>query len=171
MVPFAVSLYQGQYLTALILFFVAGLSDGVDGFLARQFNWRSRFGAIADPLADKLLLVTAYVMLTLTSQIPDWLLSIVIGRDILIVVGALYYHYFISHYDVQPSWLGKSCTFIQIVYVLALIMSLASLPMPDWAIDYGIFIVATITLASGLHYTVVWGVRGSKEKTRHKAEK
>ncbi|WP_369820128.1 CDP-alcohol phosphatidyltransferase family protein, partial [Oleiphilus sp. HI0043] len=163
-IPFAMSVYSAQYLQALILFFVAGLSDGVDGFLARQFNWKSRFGAIADPLADKLLLVTAYVMLAWTEQIPMWLLYLVIGRDVMILAGALGYHFFISHYDIKPSWLGKTCTMLQIVYVLLVIMSLADLPMPQWAVSEGLFVVGAITLISGIHYYLVWGVKAYKQR-------
>lgn len=161
-IPFAMSVYATEYLQALILFFIAGLSDGVDGFLARQFNWKSRFGAIADPLADKLLLVTAYLMLALTDQIPMWLLYLVFGRDVLILVGALGYHFFISHYDIKPSWLGKSCTMIQIVYALLVIMSLAELPMPQWAVTEGLMVVGGITLVSGIHYYLVWGIKAYK---------
>lgn len=167
-IPFAMSVYSAHYLQALILFFVAGLSDGVDGFLARQFNWKSRFGAIADPLADKLLLVTAYVMLAWTSQIPMWLLYLVIGRDVLILAGALGYHFFVSHYDIKPSWLGKTCTMLQIVYVLLVIMSLANLPMPQWAVTEGLFVVGMITLVSGVHYYVVWGIKAFRfQNTKH----
>lgn len=158
-IPFAISVYAAEFMQALILFFIAGLSDGIDGFLARQFNWKSRFGAIADPLADKLLLVTAYLMLALTAQIPMWLFYLVIGRDILILVGALSYHYFVSHYDIKPSWPGKTCTVLQIVYVLMIIMSLAQIPMPGWAVNYGLWIVGGITIFSGIHYYLVWGLR------------
>ena len=171
-IPFAISVYSAHYLQALILFFIAGLSDGVDGFLARQFNWKSRFGAIADPLADKLLLVTAYIMLALTDQIPMWLLYLVIGRDVMILAGALGYHFFISHYDIRPSWLGKSCTMLQIVYVLMLIMSLADISMPLWALEEGLVIVGVITVISGLHYYLIWGIKAFRYRQldEHKAD-
>lgn len=159
-VPFAVFLFQHQYLEALVVFFCAGLSDGVDGFLARQFNWRSRFGAIADPLADKLLLITAYVMLAWTSQIPIWLVGLILGRDLVIVCGALSYHYFVSHYEIKPSWFGKACTMSQIIYVLVVIVTLAEIPMPELVVIYGLWLVAGITLFSGLHYIGVWTWRG-----------
>ena len=158
-IPFAMSVYSAHYVQALVLFFIAGLSDGVDGFLALQFDWKSRFGAIADPLADKLLLMTAYVMLAWTHQIPLWLLVLVIARDLLIVVGALLYHYFVSHYEIQPSWLGKSCTMVQIVYVLLLMMSLAELPMPMWAVTEGVWVVGAVTVISGVHYYLAWGLK------------
>jgi cardiolipin synthase len=157
--PFAFAVYQANYTHALLIFFIAGLSDGVDGFLARQFNWKSRFGAIADPLADKLLLITAYVMLMWTNQLPLWLLLLILGRDLFIVIGALLYHYFVSHYEIKPSIFGKACTLIQIVYVLTLIISLAGWPMPVWAIEYGLYLVALITGISGIHYCIAWGYK------------
>lgn len=161
--PFALAVYDGNYSLALIIFFVAGLSDGIDGFLARQFNWKSRFGAIADPLADKLLLVTAYVMLAWVEQIPFLLMIAVLARDLVILCGALIYHYFISHYEISPSWLGKTCTMTQIVYVLGVVVELAGFPMVEWLDSYGHWVVALITILSGVHYLLVWSMRGWHE--------
>lgn len=159
-VPFALFVYREDYVSSLVVFFIAGLSDGVDGFLARQFNWKSRFGAIADPLADKLLLMTAYIVLALTAQIPLWLTVVVIARDLVIVVGALVYHFAISHYDIKPSIYGKTCTLAQIVYALAVIIQLASFPMPQWVIENGMWVVLAITLVSGVHYLLTWSKKG-----------
>ena len=155
--PFAWCVYKGFYFNALIIFFIAGLSDGIDGFLARQFDWKSRFGAIADPLADKLLLITAYIMLVWTGYLPVWLLILILGRDLFIVVGALFYHYLVSYYEIKPSIFGKACTLIQIVYVLAIMISLSGWPMPLLVIHYGLYLVALITLISGIHYSISWG--------------
>ena len=168
--PFAIAVYASMYKEALLIFFIAGLSDGVDGFLARQFNWKSRFGAIADPLADKLLLITAYIMLVWTQQLPLWLLFLILGRDLLIVVGALLYHYFVSHYEIKPSIWGKACTLFQIVYVLALMIDLAGWPMPDWAVNYGLYLVALITTISGVHYVGVWGRKAWRLKRENQKE-
>jgi cardiolipin synthase len=162
-VPFAGFVYRQEYGAALVVFFIAGLSDGVDGFLARQFDWKSRFGAIADPLADKLLLMTAYIVLALTEQIPLWLTAVILGRDFVIVIGALVYHYCISHYDIKPSIWGKACTMAQIVYALALIIKLAGFPMPSWVVEQGIWVVLAITLISGVHYIGAWSVKGLRE--------
>ncbi len=161
--PFAVCVYRSAYLEALVVFFIAGLSDGVDGFLARQFDWKSRFGAIADPLADKLLLITAYIMLGWTAHIPLWLTFVVLARDLIIVVGALIYHYFIRHYDIRPSIWGKLCTLVQIVFALAVIIKLAEFPMPGWVVEQGVWLVLAVTLISGMHYVTTWGYRGWKD--------
>ncbi|MDX1557692.1 MAG: CDP-alcohol phosphatidyltransferase family protein [Marinobacter sp.] len=157
--PFAGALLAGDYRRALLIFFLAAGTDAVDGFLARHFNWRSRLGAIADPLADKALLITAYLMLTLTSVLPVWLFLLVLGRDLFIVLGALAYHYTVGRYDMEPSIPGKINTFIQILVALAIIVLLADLPMQPWVVDAGVFLVAVSTVFSGAHYLFVWGLR------------
>lgn len=157
--PFAGALLAGDYRRALLVFFLAAGTDAVDGFLARHFNWRSRFGAIADPLADKALLISAYLVLALTSILPLWLFALVLGRDLLIVIGALAYHYRFGHYDMAPSIPGKINTLIQVTVVLAIIVRLADLPMQYWVVDAGILLVAISTVVSGGHYLWVWGFR------------
>lgn len=155
-IPFAISLYNEQYRSALLVFLIAAASDGFDGYLARHFDWKSRLGAIADPLADKALLITSYLMLTLTGVLPLWLFLLVIGRDLVIVSGGLAYHHFIGRFDMQPSMLGKLNTLVQILVVLAIVIYLAGYPMQPWVIPGGIWLVAATALASGLHYILVW---------------
>ncbi len=157
--PFASGLLTENYRLALLIFVVAAATDAFDGFLARHFNWRSRFGAVADPLADKALLLTAYLMLTLTEVLPVWLFMLVLGRDLLIVGGALAYHYGIGRFDMEPSLPGKLNTFIQILVVLAIIVLLAGLPMQPWVMDVGVLLVAVSAIFSGGHYLMVWGLR------------
>lgn len=157
--PFAVALYRGQFLVALLLFMLAALSDGADGFLARRFGWFSRFGAIADPLADKALLVTTYAVMALTGLIPAWLLVVIVLRDLVIVSGGLAYHFLIGPYHVSPSWLGKLNTFVQILFVVVVMADYAGLPLPDAVQPVGIVIVAASAVLSGLHYVVVWSLR------------
>lgn len=158
-VPFAVALWSQDYRLALAIFFVAAATDAFDGFLAREFDWRTRLGAIADPLADKALLIAAYLMLTLTGVLPYWLFWLVLGRDLLIVSGGLAYHYSIGKFDMQPSLPGKFNTLIQILVALAIIVLLAGLPMQPWVTEVGIWLVAVSTVVSGGHYLVVWGMR------------
>lgn len=157
--PFAGALLAGDYRRALVIFFVAAATDAVDGFLARHYNWRSRLGAIADPLADKALLITAYLMLTLTAVLPVWLFAVVLGRDLLIVGGALAYHYMVGRYDMAPSIPGKINTFVQILVALAIIVLLADLPMQPWVIEAGLVLVTVSAVFSGAHYLLVWGLR------------
>lgn len=155
-IPFAISLYNEQYRSALLVFFIAAASDGFDGFLARHFDWKTRLGAIADPLADKALLITSYLMLTLTNILPFWLFALVLGRDLVIISGGLAYHYFVGHFEMAPSALGKLNTLVQVLVVLAIVIYLAGYPMQPWVIPGGIWLVAATALASGLHYVFVW---------------
>ncbi len=155
--PFALAVYEREFTLAFVVFFVAGLSDAIDGFLARQFNWHSRFGAIADPLADKLLLMTAYLMLAWIGEIPLWLAALVLGRDLIIVGGALLYHYVVSEYAIKPSFWGKLCTALQIVFVLLVIIDLAFYVLPEVVRTIAAWSVVAATLLSGAHYLWVWG--------------
>ena len=86
--PIAVQLHYGDWSFAFVLIFIAGLSDALDGFLARTFSWQSNLGSFLDPIADKLLLIVIFVLLADKNIIPVWLTGLVVGRDILIVLGA-----------------------------------------------------------------------------------
>jgi len=161
-IPFARALLAQEYRIALVIFALASVTDGLDGYLARRFSWRSRFGAVADPLADKALLITAYLVLTYTSVLPLWLFLLVLGRDLLIVGGALVYHYCIGRFDMEPSMPGKLNTLVQITVILGVIVILAGLPVPPVWLDAGICLVAVSAVFSGGHYVVVWGMRAWK---------
>lgn len=154
--PFAWFVYQSRFDWALLLFFIAGLSDAIDGFLARQFNWRSRFGAIADPTADKLLLVTAYVMLAWTHHIALWLCVLVMARDLVIVLGAALYYRRFGSYEIKPSIWGKLCTLLQILYVLLVLVEQALWPLQEPVLLLGQGVVAATTVFSGGHYVGTW---------------
>lgn len=162
--PFAAALMAKEYRFALVIFFVAAATDALDGFLARHFNWRTRLGAIADPLADKALLITAYLMLVLTGVLPPWLFWLVLGRDILIVCGGLAYHYSVGRFDMQPSLPGKFNTLVQILVALAIIILLAGLPMQPWVIEAGVLLVTASAIFSGAHYIGVWSLRAWRAK-------
>jgi cardiolipin synthase len=157
--PFALELHKGSYPMALLIFSVAGVTDGVDGYLARRFDWRSRFGAIVDPLADKTLLVTAYLMLALGGIFPLWLFLLVLGRDLLIVFGALIFHYGIGRFEMAPSWLGKSNTAIQIFAVLLAMLLQVIAAVPPWISSVLVWIVALSAVLSGAHYLFAWSLR------------
>jgi cardiolipin synthase len=140
----------------LLLFTVAGLSDGADGYLAKRYGWHSRVGAILDPLADKLLLTLSYLTLTWLSLIPLWLTAAVILRDLLIVAGALSYHLLIGRFELAPSRLSKANTLLQIVLVVAVMLQQTFEPMPGWTITALVYLVLATTVLSGAHYVMVW---------------
>ncbi len=144
--------------TALAIFLTAGVSDALDGFLAKRFNMTSRLGAILDPAADKILLVSAYVMLTILQYIPFWLMLGVAFRDLLIVGGYLVYASLYGPVTMRPSYLSKVNTLMQISLVCIILaqhaMGLALFGL-DRVLDY---VVLATTVASGLHYLWIWGV-------------
>ena len=150
---------------ALILFFVAGISDGIDGYLAKRNHWASRLGSILDPLADKILLVSSFIMLALLSYLPFWLVAVVLLRDLTIVIGATIYHLVVGKYEMAPTFISKLNTFMQIVLVLGLVFSLGLYPLPPIVIDILIYAVLATTLASGVDYVVVWGRKAYREKS------
>src|SRR5690554_7100362 len=163
-VPFAGALLEGNYRLALLIFVIAAISDGIDGFLARYFSWRTRIGAIADPLADKALLITTYLMLTITGVLPVWLFLLVLARDLAIVGGALAYHYGIGRFEMAPGVPGKINTLVQILVALSIIILLAGWPVQPWVIDAGVWLVGGSAIFSGSHYVIVWSLRALRMK-------
>jgi cardiolipin synthase (CMP-forming) len=113
---------QSRFREALGLLMVAGVTDWLDGFAARRLGTSGHFGVVLDPLADKVLLVTLFVALSMAQRIPWWLLVLVLGRDIVIVVGALLLRWLRGSREFLPSMLGKISTFFQIMLVLHVLL-------------------------------------------------
>src|SRR5690242_11911506 len=110
-------------LLAILSFAIAAICDGVDGYIARRYNQRSQLGSILDPLADKLLLVSGIVLLSIDHhphlpQTPLWLVGTIVGRDALLLLGLVAIHYSCGHVVVRPIFLGKLATVLQMVCVL-----------------------------------------------------
>jgi cardiolipin synthase len=157
--PFVLVLLQEQFGLALLLFGIAGFSDALDGYLAKRFNWTSRLGALMDPLADKLLLVSSYVTLGWLQWIPLWLVGVVILRDLVIVSGALVYNFRIERLEARPSMMSKLNTFTQIMLVLAVLFSQAVKALPYLWMDVLLYCVLVTTLWSGIDYVWRWSRR------------
>ena len=161
-VPAAWYLWTGQFNHALGVMVVAAISDAVDGWLARAFHWTSRFGELIDPVADKLLIGTLFVVLALMGHIPVWLVVLVVGRDFIILAGAIAYHLTFGKQDFPPTMISKTNTAVQLVVLFALLLSLCELPvLSDWAsvlVDpLGVFLVLVLGLVSGCDYIYTWG--------------
>jgi len=157
-VPALILLLKNEYYeSALLLFVAAGLSDGLDGFIAKRFQVQSRFGAILDPVADKILLVSCFVMLTLLGHIPFWLLVIVVFRDLLIVGGYLVLVMLETPVQMRPSTLSKVNTLFQICLVSLELARLAGWLDVGIVLDALIIVVALTSVLSGIHYVWVWG--------------
>jgi len=162
-VPLCWLIERGRYDGALLIAAIAGLSDAVDGFLAKRFGWQSWIGGMLDPLADKLLLTATFITLTLVGALPAWLTVLVVGRDLVIVAGAIAYHALIGRFDAAPSRLSKWTTLVQIGFVLVELLRLSGwLPLPQPLRAGLIAVTAGLTLASGVHYVAVWGTRARR---------
>jgi len=154
--PVIYYLLQHRYRVALILFALAGLSDGLDGFLAKQFGWQSRLGGLLDPLADKVLLISSFVALGVTGLIPLWLVAAALGRDLVIVGGALYYHFRVEEVQPAPSMVSKLNTLLQLLLVILATADAGPYPLPRHLIDGLQWLLLGTVLASGGHYVYVW---------------
>lgn len=157
--PVVWALLNQAYAIALILFAVAGISDGLDGFLAKHFGWQSRLGSILDPLADKLLLVSCFITLVWLDFIPLWLVLVVLGRDLIIVTGGWAFHHWFGAFELQPSRLSKLNTFVQIVFVLVVVFHHGDFAFTLWIVEALGYIVFATTVVSGVDYAWIWGRR------------
>lgn len=159
---FVTALIYERFHYALILFAVAALSDLLDGLLARLTDQKSALGAFLDPLADKTLLVTSFVLFAVYQWIPLWLTIAVISRDLIVVVGwfLLYMVYGIT--KVEPSLTGKAAIAAQLLLIAYTLLSITteSLPLPA---GWMLWTVAALTIVSGLHY-IVRGLKHAADK-------
>ena len=140
--------------TALALFFAAAVSDGLDGYLAKRFNWTSELGKALDPLADKLLLITVFVESAWLGLVPWWLTAAVVARDVLIGLGALVYRLWFGPLRGHPTILSKINTALQLLYVMLVVLNTAyGVPMRE-ILDAAAVLALASTVLSGLHYVV-----------------
>lgn len=150
------ALAHQHVLMAFALFLGAGMSDGVDGFIARRFNQRSELGAWLDPLADKLLLVTVFVMLGIGGQLPDWLIFLVVSRDVLIVGAVVLASVMNQPMEADPIFVSKANTAAQIVLAAYALGALAfGVDMP-WVGEGLILAVTVLTTLSAASYFRIW---------------
>ncbi|MCB1752383.1 MAG: CDP-alcohol phosphatidyltransferase family protein [Gammaproteobacteria bacterium] len=158
-IPVVWMLLIRRFDVALILFAIAGISDGLDGFLAKHYGWQSRLGGLLDPMADKVLLVSSYVCLAMLGLIPTALMVLVIVRDLIIVTGALIYNFRIEELKANPSLISKFNTFAQIVLVLAVVLDQGFFGLPQGLLQFMVWTVFATTIASGVNYVWVWSRR------------
>ncbi len=152
-------IFQGKYVTALILFLAAGVSDVADGFVARRFNMRTELGAVLDPLADKILIVVSVIALGRLGLLPMWLAIVIICRDIVIAGGALTWHFTIGRVEMAPSFVSKVNTFCQIGMIFLVLCQASSLvQIPSWQ-PLLFYLVLLTSLVSGIQYVLVWGMK------------
>jgi cardiolipin synthase len=157
--PIAVALAHHQLMITIALFGAAALSDLADGFLAKRYGWQSDLGAVLDPAADKLLLVTVFITLAYLKLVPLWLMAAAVARDTIIVVGALLYRLWFGPLNVRPSVVSKFNTLCQAAFILAVVgREQFSLP-PAWVGSVlGALVFVTVTV-SGIDYVLIYGRR------------
>jgi len=153
MVPVIVVLLSSQqYAQALLIFTVAGITDGLDGWFAKTFDLQSDFGAMLDPIADKLLLVSTYTTLAVLGDIPFWLLVLVVFRD-FIIVGGYWLLVALGHkLEVQPSLISKLNTFFQILLVVLVLVHQSGWLELHQLISVTLWVVVATTVLSGAGY-------------------
>ena len=141
---------------ALVVFIVAGITDALDGLVARRSGQRTSLGALLDPMADKLLLLSTFVVLTLpglelANRLPIWLTVLVFSRDVIIVLTVAVVNLAIDRFTFHPSMLGKIATFI---YILtgSVTLYFNYLGQPSFLVDVAVYSALVITLVSGFHY-------------------
>lgn len=149
---FVIFLIRNEHGYALLVFALAGLSDGLDGLIARWLNQRSDLGAVLDPIADKLLLTAAYITLGILKDIPGWLAVLVISRDVLIVTGIAVLTFANIHFDIRPSLISKWTTVFQILMIGVSLLDLDFSGAQTLQLAL-VWVTAGMTVLSGLHYT------------------
>jgi cardiolipin synthase len=147
---------SGAWVAAFVWFLAAGLSDAVDGVLAKRYGMATELGGFLDPLADKALLVSIYVALGVQGHLPNWLVILVVSRDVLIVGGVLLSFAMALDLAIRPRFVSKANTVAQIALAAAVLGDLAGVPLPNFTIVVLIATVTATTLASGAIYLVVW---------------
>jgi cardiolipin synthase len=144
-------LMHGQHHYALGVIIVAGITDGLDGTIARMANQRTKLGAYLDPLADKLLLTASFATLAMIHLVPLWVAILVVSRDLILLVGTLLAQLTDMRLDITPTIWGKATTLLQLAYV-TLLLVLASSQMDLRLLEPLLYPMAGLTLISGFHY-------------------
>jgi len=175
LVPFiAMGILYHRYGWTLVIFLVSGITDLLDGLIARKFHQRSRTGALLDPIADKLLLATTFILLTLPGiglhvAIPMWLTVVVFGRDIIIVVSAVAITITTGFKRFDPTFFGKASTVVQIACVLAVLVANYTDAERMW-VEWLFYTTFALTLSSGFHYVFVFTKRFNSDESAAKSE-
>ena len=162
-IPIIRLLWQEQFLLSLLLILIAGLSDILDGYLAKKNNWRSYLGAVLDPAADKILLVSLFLTLQSMDLIPLWLTLTVILRDLMIVFGLSLYRYFVGVPQPKPTRISKFNTLLQLAFIILVILAQGiQFPFAILSMVCGSLVFVT-SILSGLDYWIIWSIAAKKK--------
>jgi cardiolipin synthase len=156
-VPIALAILNGWWIAAIALVFVAGVSDGLDGLIARRTGQTSDVGRLLDPIADKLLLVTIFVTASMPgygfTPLPWWLTALAILRDVGIIAAAFAIYVATKFTGFRPTMLGKVNTVVELSLVGVFLLTRA-FGLPEGLLNFGVYLTAGSIAASGLHYIV-----------------
>lgn len=152
MTPVITVLLLYRYIgAALALFLLAGITDGLDGLVARSWKQKTALGMVLDPLADKLLLTSTVVTLTILKELPRWFTIILVSRDVILIGGSMILYMFLGKLGTPPSWIGKTTTGFQLATVLLAMLD-NFLPAVKPALLPLVWVTLALTVTSGLDY-------------------
>lgn len=164
--PLGLLILRQEYGLAIVVGVLAGITDALDGFAARKLGYLSRVGAWLDPVADKLLVTIVFVCLAYTGLIPWYVALTIIGRDLIIVLGALCYHFLIGDIEFSASPLSKLNMALQIVFCVLLLAGRIFHSIPAQLLDTLQLAVLAIAIVSGLDYVLTWSRKALQQRNR-----
>jgi len=155
-IPIVYGLLTQHEELAFYILVIAAFTDSIDGYIARQFHWSSRLGSVLDPLADKILMVSVFGVLSYLGEVPFWLLSMVVLREIVLISGTVILHLIIGPYEIHPIKISKLNTFLQILLTFLLVFNKSFAVIPTIWIALLMYVVFVTTLVSMLAYMWTW---------------
>ncbi len=157
MIPLVWFMLEKNYEVSFYIAMVAGFSDLLDGFLAKRFGWEGWLGGILDPLADKFMMLCCFLVFAVQNIIPNWLLIVVLARDVVIVTGTTLYHFTVDKMQkTQPSLLSKTNTALQILLIVVVLAHYSIYQFNESILQGLIYLVTFFTVISGLHYVYLF---------------
>ncbi len=154
--PLLWAILSRHFLLAALLFGFAGFTDILDGYLARRFEWHSNLGALLDPIADKVLTIGVFVCLVIVGLLPRWLAALVIGRDVIIMLGGALYRALIGPFEAGASLIGKFNTAMMLLFVFLLLTRAATGVPPAWLVATLGGVLTAAVMVSGFDYVRRW---------------
>jgi cardiolipin synthase len=160
--PIALLVVAGDSTLAMALFIFAGATDAIDGWLAKRFGWQSQLGGWLDPLADKALVLAVCFALALRGDLPYWLFGVIAVRDLVIVSGAVAFHFNYAPLHAAPTLIGKLTTLTLLSLVVILLWRNVSAGVPDWLALGLVYLCVAMLIASGADYVRRWSAKARK---------
>ena len=165
-IPASWFLWQEQWMITVVLVAAASATDALDGLLARRFGWQSRFGEIADPIADKLLFGVLLCVVTIQGIVPLWVTIVVLGRDLVILAGAGVYGALFRYVEIAPLYISKINTAVQITVLVLIFAARLDIPILTHVVNalldpWGYLVLIVFAVSSGTAYVLAWSQKAS----------